>query len=119
MAPQKLVLVLDDDASVLRAVKRLLTTRGFAVEAYSTVESFLDCSNLRDAACLVLDINLDGASGIDLQRQLTRAGRSPPVIFITAQDEEATRRAALSAGCVAYLPKPFPSQALVDAVEAA
>jgi FixJ family two-component response regulator len=102
----------------LRAVKRLLTTRGFAVEAYSTVESFLSCCYLREASCLVLDVNLDGMSGIDLQRRLARVGTSPPVIFITAQDQDETRRAALNAGCVAYLTKPFRSQALVDAIEA-
>ena len=66
----------------------------------------------------MLDINLNGASGIELKRKLNAAGISPPVIFITARDEDVTRRAALSAGCVAYLSKPFSSKDLVDAIEA-
>ena len=117
MSPRKLILVLDDDRSVLRAVERLLTTRGFAVETFSTVDSFMGCTKMREAVCLVLDINLNGESGIELWARLRRAGSSTPVIFITAQDEDVTRRAALSCGCVAYLSKPFPSQDLVDAIE--
>jgi FixJ family two-component response regulator len=115
---RKLILVLDDDMSVLGAVQRLLKARGFDVETFLTVDSFIDRANLREAACLVLDINLDGFSGIELKRKLTAAGIAPPVIFITAQDDDVTRRAALSAGCVAFLAKPFSSRELVDAIEA-
>jgi FixJ family two-component response regulator len=115
---RKLILVLDDDMSILGAVQRLLKARGFDVETFLTVDSFIDRANLREAACLVLDINLDGFSGIELKRKLTAAGIAPPVIFITAQDDDVTRRAALSAGCVAFLAKPFSSRELVDAIEA-
>jgi FixJ family two-component response regulator len=118
MGSRKLILVLDDDMSVLGAVERLLKVRGFDVEIFLTVDSFLEGANLREAACLVLDINLNGFSGIELKRKLTDAGISPPVIFITARDEDATRRDALNAGCVAYLAKPFSSRDLVDAIEA-
>jgi FixJ family two-component response regulator len=111
------ILVLDDDRSVLCAVERLLKVRGFDVETFLTVDSFRR-ANVREAACLVLDINLNGFSGIELKRKLTDDGISPPVIFITARDEDITRRAALSAGCVAYLSKPFSSRDLVEAIEA-
>src|SRR3954467_4188494 len=74
MASRKLILVLDDDTSVLRAVGRLLTMRGFAVETFSTVDGLMGCSNLNQAACLVLDINLNGVSGIEVKRRLMRAG---------------------------------------------
>ena len=104
--------------SVLGAVERLLKARGFDVETFRTIDSFIERANLRAATCLVLDINLNGASGIELKRKLNAAGISPPVIFITARDEDVTRRAALSAGCVAYLSKPFSSKDLVDAIEA-
>ena len=118
MGVRKLILVLDDDTSVLTAVERLLKARGFDVETFLTVDSFMDRGKIREAACLVLDINLNGDSGIELKRKLNAAGISRPVIFITARDEEVTRRAALSAGCVAYLSKPFSSRDLVDAIEA-
>ena len=111
------IIVLDDDASVLGAVERVLKAHGFDAEVFDTVEGFLGGARLGDASCLVLDINLNGTSGIELKRQLTRAGVSLPVIFITGADNEATRKAALEAGCVAYLVKPFPSSALIEAID--
>src|SRR3954468_6307623 len=115
----KPILVVDDDPSIVRAVERLLKARGFDVETFLTIDGFLERANLRDAACLVLDVDVNGASGIAFKRQLTEAGFSLPVIFITASLADATRRAALKAGCVAYLSKPFSSKELVDAIEAA
>jgi FixJ family two-component response regulator len=119
VTPRKLVLVVDDDPSILGAVDRLLRVAGFDTEVFSNVESFLARSNLRNARCLVLDIHLNGMSGIELRRQLTLSGIELPVIFITANDSQATRKAAMEAGCVAYLPKPFPTKSLMDAIEAA
>jgi FixJ family two-component response regulator len=118
MVSPKLILVLDDDPSVLKAVERLLKVLGFDVESFLTIDSFMERANLREAACLVLDIALDGFSGIDLRRKLKHAGISLPVIFITARDDDVTRQAALNVGCAAYLSKPFSSKDLVDAIEA-
>jgi FixJ family two-component response regulator len=117
MASGKRIIVLDDDTSVLEAVKRVLKAHGFVVEVFDTVEGFLSGARLSDASCLVLDIDLNGTSGIELKRQLTSAGVSVPVIFITGGDKEANRQAALNTGCVAYLEKPFPSSALIEAIE--
>jgi FixJ family two-component response regulator len=119
MVSRKPILVLDDDHSVLKAVERLLKVRGFDVETFPTIGTFTEHGNPRTASCLVLDINLDGSSGIELKRKLNEAGIAPPVIFITGRDEDVTRRAALSAGCVAYLRKPFSSKEFVEAIEAA
>ena len=119
MVSRKPILVLYDDHSVLKAVERLLKVRGFDVETFPTIGTFTEHGNPRTASCLVLDINLNGSSGIELQRKLNEAGIAPPVIFITGRDEDVTRRAALSAGCVAYLRKPFSSKELVEAIEAA
>jgi FixJ family two-component response regulator len=116
---RKLVLVVDDDPSILGAVERLLRVHGFDAEVFNTVESFLARVNFCDATCLVLDIHLNGMSGIELRRQLTLSGIELPVIFITANDSEATCKAAMEAGCVAYLPKPFPTKSLMDAIESA
>ena len=119
MVSRKPILVLDDDHSVLKAVERLLKVRGFDVETFPTIGTFTEHGNPRTASCLVLDINLDGSSGIELKRKLNEAGIALPVIFITGRDEDVTRRAALSAGCVAYLRKPFSSKEFVEAIEAA
>jgi FixJ family two-component response regulator len=119
MVSRKPILVLDDDHSVLKAVERLLKVRGFDVETFPTIGTFTEHGNPRTASCLVLDINLHGSSGIELKRKLNEAGIALPVIFITGRDEDVTRRAALSAGCVAYLRKPFSSKEFVEAIEAA
>jgi FixJ family two-component response regulator len=116
MANRNLVVVVDDDASILGAIERMVKAHGFNAEVFDRVEDFHDRARLSEATCLVLDINLNGTSGIELRRELTRAGHSLPVIFITAGDSEAVRAAALSAGCIAYLSKPFPSRVLMDAI---
>jgi FixJ family two-component response regulator len=119
MASGKRIIILDDDTSVLGALKRVLKAHGFHVEVFDTVERFLGGARLSRASCLILDINLNGTCGIELKRRLTRSGVSIPVIFITGADNEATRHAALEAGCVAFLEKPFPSSALIAAIEKA
>src|SRR5215204_5942815 len=95
MSTCKRIIVLDDDASVLRALQRVLKAHGFNAEAFDTVEGFLGSARLSDASCLVLDIDLNGTSGIESKRQLAGAGVSVPVIFITGADDEAKRKAAL------------------------
>jgi FixJ family two-component response regulator len=119
MGTRKLVIVVDDDPSILRAVQRVLQVHGFDTEVFNTVEGFLEGAHVGEATCLVLDIHLPRMSGIELRRQLTRSGQALPVIFITAVESEVTQKAALEAGCVAYLHKPFPSSLLIEAVEAA
>lgn len=112
-----LVIVVDDDPSILRAVQRVLQLHGFETEVFNSVEGFLEGAHLDEAACLVLDVHLQHMSGIELRRQLTRSGHSPPVIFITAVESETTHKAALEAGCVAYLHKPFSSDLLIEAIK--
>jgi FixJ family two-component response regulator len=116
MSIGKRIIVLDDDAGVLRSVERVLKAHGFNAEVFDTVERFRDSARLGDASCLILDIDLNGTSGIELKRQLASAGFSVPVIFITGADREATRQAALEAGCIAYLEKPFPPDDLIEAI---
>ncbi|MDF3064173.1 MAG: hypothetical protein K0S06_4282 [Microvirga sp.] len=70
MSSRRLILVLDDDMSVLRALERLLKAREFDVESFHTIDGFMQRANLREAACLVLDINLNGFSGIELKRKM-------------------------------------------------
>jgi FixJ family two-component response regulator len=111
------IIVLDDDASMLTAVERVLKLYGFASEVFDSVEAFRAGARLDEASCLVLDIHLNGHCGIALRKELAGEGLSIPVVFMTGVDNDATKKAALQAGCVAYLPKPFPSRDLIDAIE--
>ena len=117
MTTRRQIVVLDDDASCGRAIERLLKVHGFDAVLFKSVEDFRNRANLGEAACLVLDINLNGASGIELSKELARAGHSLPVVFITGGDSEGVRSAALKTGCVAYLTKPFASALLMEAIE--
>jgi FixJ family two-component response regulator len=119
MGKRNLVIVVDDDLSILRALQRALRVHGFDTEVFADVEEFLERAHLSEATCLVLDVHLQHKSGIGLMHQLTRSGHSLPVIFITAVESEATHKSALDAGCIAYLHKPFPSGLLIEAVERA
>jgi FixJ family two-component response regulator len=110
------IAVVEDDPSMLQGLSRLLTAHGFRVDRFTSAESFLDSLAQCEAACLVVDIHLGGISGIDLKRKLVASGNDFPVIFMTAVDSEATRQAAVDAGCVAYLRKPFLSKLLVEAI---
>jgi FixJ family two-component response regulator len=116
---RKLVVVLDDDPGVLKAVQRLLTAGGFDCELFSSVQEFQIGAQLHLAECIVLDINLDSESGIEIRRKLTATWPSIPVIFITGNDNDGARRAAMEAGCIAYLTKPFSADFLLDAIEKA
>lgn len=119
LCTRRAVFVLDDDRGVRTGIQRLIRVHGFEAKLFDSIEAFDRGADLDDAICLVLDINLDGNSGIELRRRLTASGNSVPVIFITASDEEAIRRDALDAGCIAYLTKPFPAKALIEAIRTA
>jgi FixJ family two-component response regulator len=116
---RKAVFVVDDDPGMLRGLKRLLREYGFDAVLFDSAEAFQSEANLEDAFCIVLDVNLQDSSGIDLRQQLKSRGIFVPVIFITGNDSEATRAAALESGCSAYLTKPFPAQSLIEPIERA
>jgi FixJ family two-component response regulator len=113
-----LVYVIDDDASLLRALRRLLAAGGFRVCTFSSAEEFLE-SAAATPACLVLDVHLGGLSGLDLHEQLLAAGRRIPVVFITAHDDAVTRERARRAGAVDYLRKPFNDESLIAGIKRA
>ena len=108
--------MVDDDESFGRAIGRLLRAAGFDPVGYSSAEAFLEDTTHAPPDCLVLDIHLGGASGLDLRRHLTALGSAIPVIFVTAHDEPQVREEALRAGCSAYLRKPVPGQLLIEAI---
>jgi len=116
---RKAVFVVEDDPGMLKGLDRLLKVHGFSSRLFESVDDFNSRAKLQEAMCLVLDVNLNGESGIELSRQLAICGISIPVIFITANDSDSTRKAAMEVGCVAYLAKPFPAKSLMDAIEIA
>jgi FixJ family two-component response regulator len=110
------VIVVDDDAGFLKGVARLLAHNGIDSRTFASAEALLDSGSAQAATCLLLDIHLGGISGIDLQCRLAASGSKCPVIFMTANEDEATRNKALDAGCIAYLRKPFAGHVLLDAI---
>jgi FixJ family two-component response regulator len=115
----KLIAVVDDDASMLKSIERLLGAYGFSTKVFASAEAFLDLDGPAEVDCLLLDIHLGGMSGIELRHHLTASGCKLPVIFMTAFDDEATRMQAQSAGCIAFLHKPFVANLLIGAIESA
>jgi two-component system response regulator FixJ len=107
--------IVDDDVLVLRALRRLLEGAGFAVKTFGSAEEFLGLENPETINCLVLDIHMPGLSGFDLQERLANTQLVIPIIFITANDDALTRERAQRGG-VAYFPKPFEAQSLLDAI---
>ncbi|MBY5621535.1 response regulator [Rhizobium leguminosarum] len=113
---RRTVAVVDDDASLRRSLGRLLNAYGFLAEEYASAEDFLARDRKKPIDCLVLDIDLGGMSGIDLQRRLKAEGSVLPVIFITALEAGAVKAEAEKVGSVAYLQKQFSGAALIAAI---
>ncbi len=116
---RKIVAIVDDDSSVLRATEDLLEARGFRTLNFSSAEAFLNRNSDCQLDCLLLDISLTGLSGIDLRRHLKDSGSTIPVIFMTALDHETIQWQALKAGCVAFLRKPLFAAQLFEAIDRA
>ena len=111
--------IVDDDPSVRRALGRLLQAVGYRVEVFASADEFLDSAPMGRIACLVLDVRLDGMSGLDLHERLAAERTRLPVIVITAHDDPTTRLRVQQAGAAAYLPKPFDGATLLAAVAGA
>jgi FixJ family two-component response regulator len=108
--------VVDDDASLLRALRRLLLSVDLNVLVFDSAEGFLASEIPVGKACLLLDIYLPGMNGIDLCKRLTASGRSLPTILMSARDDEVTQKSAREAGAVGTLYKPFDEDVLLNAV---
>ena len=114
--PEATVYVIDDDASVRAAVKRLIESAGLRVQAFATAAEFLHSKRPDAPGCLILDVCLPGLTGLDLQRELTAGGLHLPVIFLTGHGDIPMTVQALKAGAVEFLTKPFRNQDLLQAV---
>ncbi len=113
------IAIVDDDASFLRALERLMRAAGFEPLSYPSAETFLQESPHPRVDCVILDIRLGTVTGFDLARQLAEEGSRAPVIFITAHDEPEAREKARRLGCVAYLRKPFSRESLIESIRRA
>jgi FixJ family two-component response regulator len=114
-----LVSIVDDDESVRESLPDLLRELGFAVQAFSSAEAFLESEAIGKTGCLILDIAMPGMSGLDLQQELARRRHEIPIVFITAQGDHHLRPRVLARGAVDCLFKPFSETALLDAVNTA
>jgi FixJ family two-component response regulator len=113
---QPVIAIVDDDMSMLRALRRLLTSAGFASETYTSAEEFLQSGLQPEVGCLVLDVQMPGMTGLDLLVSLAVSGVTLPVIIMTACEDGQTRLHAEQAGVVAFLCKPFEEDALLEAI---
>ena len=113
---KSLISVVDDDRSMSRMLYRVITAAGLDVVSFASAEEFLDSGALGDSACLILDMHLPGMSGIELQQHLNASGLEIPIIFISAQADEAAKRQVLEAGAAGFFNKPFSIESLLATV---
>jgi FixJ family two-component response regulator len=114
-----LVAVVDDDASVRRALTRLLQSADLRVLTYASATEFLESGTSSAPDCLILDIHLGGMSGLELLSRLRELGHDLPVLIITAHDDAQAREAAARGGCAVYLRKPLDAKVLLEEVATA
>ncbi|MBI4522308.1 MAG: response regulator [Deltaproteobacteria bacterium] len=117
-----LIAIVDDDESVCRAMKRLVRSLGMNAETFASGQDFVDLIEAMPsfcADCVILDVQMPGLNGLEVQGWLSRRGNPLPVIFITAHDEVGARERAMAAGAVAFLRKPFGDELLIETLDAA
>ena len=111
------VFVVDDDPSVLTAMKRLLRSGGFEVEVFSSGRDFLHAVGPGTTGCVILDVQMPGMDGLEVQERMRVSGYKLSVVFITAHPKEEDRRSALNAGAVNYFEKPVSADVLLPSVK--
>jgi len=117
MVPARpLVAVVDDEESVRRALARMLGASQFDVDVFASGQEFLDSLRTRLPDCLILDYQMPGLTGRDVQRRLTLAQTQVPIIVVTAHDQPALREQCLADGAIAYLAKPLQRERLVGLI---
>jgi len=115
---RQLICVVDDDPSISRMLSRVITTLDFDVEEFTSAEEFLQSGRIRDAACLILDVDLPGMSGIELQQKLSDDPQAVPVILISGRTDEPARERASGKGAAAFFKKPFRIDSILRTIQA-
>ena len=115
----KVVAIVDDDELIRESLGGLMKAAGFPAVTFASGEEFLNSGEQENTACLIVDIRMQGMSGLELQSKLSKDDRRIPIIFITAHRDENTRMQALRAGAVKFLTKPVDKGVLIDSVRTA
>ena len=113
------VFVIDDDASVRKSLSRLLRSAGYTAEMFASAEEFLGREHFNGIGCLLLDVQMPGLTGMDLQEELNRADYHMPIIFITGHGNIPMSVEAMKKGAVDFLTKPFDDKELLQTIEKA
>jgi FixJ family two-component response regulator len=113
-----IIFVVDDDLSVRKALKRLLSSAGYEVVTFGSAEEVLTSGWAEPPGVFVIDVRMPGLSGLALQRELAASGSKVPIVFITAYRDDQARTLAHQGGAVAYLEKPVDEEVLLEAVRA-
>ena len=119
MVRAPLISVVDDDDSLRSSLGNLLRSVGFRVQEFGSADAFLSWHDVRETACLILDVRMPGKNGLELQRHIAAANRRLPIVFITSHADDDARSSAVAAGAVGFLYKPFREQEILDAIDAA
>lgn len=118
-SPSETIYIVDDDPSVLRALARLVGTAGYRVKTFDKASVFLESRLFKGPKCLVLDLQMPGLGGLDLQRELAVRGLTLPVIFLTGHGDVPSSVKAMKAGALDFLTKPVRGAALLEAIRTA
>ena len=114
-----IVAIVDDDPSVRQSLQRLIRSAGWRSETFASAQEFLDHARTHLLSCIVLDLQLPGLSGLDLQKQMAEAGFETPIVFLTGHGNIPESVQAMKAGAVEFLTKPVDEQGLVNAIQEA
>lgn len=115
---QPLVIIVDDHEPVREALSELLLSAGLRAACFASTRELLDADVLDNPGCMILDVRMPGASGLDLQHRLAQSGNPKPIIFLTGHGDIPMTVQAMKAGAVDFLTKPVRDQTLLDAVSA-
>ena len=114
-----LISIIDDDESMREAIKGLVKSMGYTVEAVASAQEFLSSRRVRRTSCLITDMQMPGMTGLELYQHLSTSGKPIPTILITAYPDNGVRERALAAGVVGYLSKPFAEDDLLVCIRSA
>lgn len=117
--PEAVVAIVDDDPSVRKSLQRLIRSAGWKAEAFPSAQQFLERYETDAPSCLVLDLQLPGLNGLDLQKRLAEAGLEIPIVFLTGHGNIPASVQAMKAGAVEFLTKPIDEQDLFRAIQEA